>query len=249
MKTHTTHSNRFKLALLVGVFISGMSIFSTGASAASSSGSSGRKVLLTSFGPWGDKLANSSQPVAVRAKELLESQGYRVEICSVPVLWGESAKSILNCYNQLPEKPDLVVSFGVGRSEHVASGAKNLNKAKQSDVSGLKIKSAPIDREQPDFLDFKLPGGLAFKEAVKLSGTNLPVKKNAGTFICNDVAFRVGAVMASEEVPYLFMHVEDAFNPKILKSKRLTKDQMVERSASRAASLIHTIFASVGATN
>lgn len=227
----------FKLTLvaaLIGV-LTGLSTVWTSAEAQLTDQ---KTILLTSFRWWGKRPLNSSIPAAERTKALLESAGYSVTICNVPVLWDQSATQVEDCYRQMPVRPDLVVSFGVGPTEHIATGAQNFQSGSE-DAAGVKRSKQQIDSSLPPTIEFRLPNGWTFDQAVAASGSSLPLKPNAGAYICNNLAFHLGHFFARERVPFFFVHVNALNNKKLRKKLGFdSAEALSENSSVQAARLI-----------
>ena len=202
----------------------------------------GKTVLLTSFGTWGKMRENSSGPVAEKTKALLQAEGYTVKICELPVLWDRAAELAVDCYQQMAAKPDLVVSFGVGRSDHIATGAVNLDSGPK-DAGQVKRKKHVIDPSLPERIDFRLPGAWTFDQAIRSSGSTLGLKPNAGSFICNNLAFHLGHYFEREAIPFFFVHVNNHTDKNLIKQLRfVSAEAMLDNTAVQAARVIDIVF-------
>lgn len=231
--------NAAHMALVV---FAGLTMIWTSQAQASGLGSSivsdGRKtVLLTSFLPWSNRTVNNSMLVTDRLAPLLRNRGFNVQVCTVPVIWDKSALAAIDCFREMPVKPDLVVSFGEGGSEHIAMGARNKNNTVKDDT-GAERPSDKIDRNLPKYLDFSLPGSVSFKDALKSAGVKFELKKNPGSYICNNISFRLQNYLEPQGVPFFFTHVL-AIQPKDLKTS-LTPEREAEYADARAKAATET---------
>lgn len=197
-------------------------------------------VLVTSF-RWWTKDENSSVPASLNLRSILESQGIAVHICNVPVLWDLSADRAYDCYQRLGARPNLVVSLGVGPSEHLALGATNLDSSPVKDAHKVSRKARPIDPTLPDYVPFLFSGGSSLSEINARSGSGLAEKINAGGFICNNIAFHLGQTFAEQGIPYFFMHVSKRGKPE-QKAMKLSKEQISVLSAQRAAAVVFEVL-------
>jgi pyrrolidone-carboxylate peptidase len=231
-------------ALLVAVFVVLSSAWSQAQTATAQ-----KTVFLTSFLPFKDRDLNNSMLVTDRLKPMLEARGYRVEVCHVPVIWDRSALMAIDCYRQMAAKADLAVSFGEGGSEHIATGARNRNN-NTKDETGDDNPSDKIDASLPKYMEFQLSHGLSLKDLASQARVKIEIKKNPGTFVCNNLAFRLRNYFVAEQVPFFFMHVR-AIQPdtkKVLKPAELdalarNRVNAANETAAKAFALIDTLLA------
>lgn len=157
------------------------------------------RVLLTGFEPFDGAASNESWDAVRRAAPLLRERGIDAIERELPVEFGRAGDLLIEAIVEL--RPALVVATGLaaGRSgitpERVAI---NIQDARIPDNAG----ASPID--QPS-----VPGGpvgcfstlpiKAMVQAARDAGVPASVSQSAGTFVCNDVFYRLQHHLASGE--------------------------------------------------
>ncbi|BCW35593.1 pyrrolidone-carboxylate peptidase [Arthrobacter sp. StoSoilA2] len=156
-------------------------------------------ILLTGFEPFGDQSVNPSWTAALRARDILRSEGYKVEAVELPCVFGESASVLLAAVESLA--PDVVLSAGLaGGRERLSLErvAINCDDARIPDNKGKR----PIDEEV-------VPGGpaayfstLPIKASLRnlqIAGIKGEISQSAGTYVCNHVFYALMHALATRD--------------------------------------------------
>ncbi|MDR6686180.1 pyroglutamyl-peptidase [Arthrobacter sp. 1088] len=154
-------------------------------------------ILLTGFEPFGDQSVNPSWTAALRARDILRSEGYKVEAVELPCVFGESASVLLATVESLA--PDVVLCTGLaGGRERLSLErvAINCDDARIPDNKGKR----PIDEEV-------VPGGpaayfstLPIKASLRnlqIAGIKGEISQSAGTYVCNHVFYALMHALAT----------------------------------------------------
>lgn len=156
-------------------------------------------ILLTGFEPFGDQSVNPSWTAALRARDILRSEGYKVEAVELPCVFGESASVLLAAVESLA--PDVVLCAGLaGGRERLSLErvAINCDDARIPDNKGKR----PIDEEV-------VPGGpaayfstLPIKASLRnlqIAGIKGEISQSAGTYVCNHVFYALMHALATRD--------------------------------------------------
>lgn len=177
------------------------------------------RILVTGFTPFGGDAANPS----FEAVRLLPDKAGQYEIIreELPVLFDEAANRLL----LLAEKhqPTAVLCTGLAADRAAVTPeviAVNLRHARIPDNAGMQPVWEKIDASGPDGLFAALPVR-KMTEALKAAGIPAAPSFSAGTFVCNEVMYRLldarrkyypEMAAGFVHVPYAeeFPHAEDA---------------------------------------
>ena len=168
---------------------------------------SGPTVLLAGFMPFDAFELNSSWEM-IRHLDGAEVGGAPLRTVEVPVLFGRGAEVLIRAAGEV--EPGVVISLGLADSPHIRleTTAVNLADARIPDNGGAQPRGEPI-----------IPGGpgeyrnaLPMAEMIEaLRGEDIPVQysDSAGTFVCNDVFYRLMHWRAGSRPDALcgFLHV------------------------------------------
>jgi pyroglutamyl-peptidase len=155
-----------------------------------------KRILLTSFEPFGNQLTNQSFEVANSIPH--------VNHIVLPVVFNKAHKKLLDHLKK--HTYDLVIGLGeapIARI-HLEHYAMNMNHARISDNEGKQPKFEKIDPRGPEILNTSLPFE---KLGSYLEKNNIPFSDSfhAGTYVCNDYFYRT--IQAKINIPYGFIHV------------------------------------------
>jgi pyrrolidone-carboxylate peptidase len=110
----------------------------------------------------------------------------------------------------LPEKPVLVVSLGEGDCDfRLETAVTNLDESGTPDNAGQTREGQIIDGHLPTRIGLTLPLDRMFCERPQSAAAIVP-SISAGSFVCNNTAFRLAPYFLSEEVSFGFIHVPQA---------------------------------------
>ncbi|WP_058235106.1 pyroglutamyl-peptidase I [Devriesea agamarum] len=163
----------------------------------------GTDVLLTGFAPFGGNNANPSWGAVCHAQELL-SRYVDVEVAEIPVTFGTAeggggAQVVLDLIAQ--HRPRLVIATGLasGRTAvTVERVAVNIRDARIPDNDGAQPIDEPCIPSGPVGYFSTLP----LKRIVHaLTCDDIPaaVSQTAGTYVCNDVFYRLMHVASTNQ--------------------------------------------------
>lgn len=146
-------------------------------------------VLVTGFQPFGGERTNPSWEAVRLLPE--EVSGTRIARLEVPVVFGESGDLVVSAMRELG--PDVVVCVGqaAGRTcVTVERTAVNVASAHDPDNAGNVPHDAPIVVGGPAAYPTTLPLR-ACVEAAAAAGVPARVSDTAGTYVCNQLIYRV----------------------------------------------------------
>lgn len=167
-------------------------------------------VLLTGFAPFAGARSNPSWEAVRRAAPLLREDGVAVETRELPVVFDRAGDEVVAAIEEL--RPSLVVAVGLadGRAaitpERVAI---NVRDARIPDEAGAQPVDEPVREGGPVGRFSTLPIKAMTAAAAEL-GVPASVSQTAGTFVCNDVFYRVLHALEGSGVRGGFVHVPSA---------------------------------------
>ena len=196
-------------------------------------------ILLTGFEPFGEENVNPSWQAVQRARDILRSEGHKVEALELPCVFGEAATVLLAAIESLT--PDVVVCAGLaGGRERVSLErvAINCDDARIPDNKGKR----PIDEEV-------VPGGpaayfstLPIKAALRnlqIEGIKGEISQSAGTYVCNHVFYALMHALATKDgVRGGFVHLP--YLPQQVSVGSATPSMPLEAMAAGIAVVVRT---------
>ena len=165
------------------------------------------KILITGFDPFDNAPINPAYETVKLLPDVIA--GAEIIKLEIPTVFGEGADKMEQAICE--EKPDAVLCIGQagGRSQLTPEFVGiNYMDARIPDNSGRQPKGMKIHEDGPDAYFTKLPVR-AMTEAMKAHGIPAAVSYTAGTFVCNDVLYRL-LYMIDKKYPCIrggFMHV------------------------------------------
>lgn len=171
-------------------------------------------VLLSGFEPFAVAVENESWQAVSRALPVLRESGLRVEALELPVEFGRAGDLLEQAVRT--HRPALVIAVGLaaGRSgitpERVAI---NVRDARIPDNAGASPIDEPVVPGSPVGHFTSLPIK-AMVAALGEAGIPGSVSQTAGTYVCNDVFYRLQHLLATDSelagVRGGFVHVPSA---------------------------------------
>ena len=151
-------------------------------------------ILVTSFEPFGGSPVNPTVEIARLLASMPCELGARAFI-TLPVVTGTEAGSAWDRLAPLLDElaPDAVVSLGENaRADriHFERVAVNLRDARIADNAGVQLSDAPVIDGAPDAYFARLPIR-EMHSACEASGVAAALSLSAGTFLCNELMFRL----------------------------------------------------------
>lgn len=148
-------------------------------------------VLLSGFEPFAGAATNESWEAVRRAAPLLEARGMRVRTVRLPVAFSRGADVLLEQVAAL--SPRLVVATGLAAGRRAITPERvaiNVQDARIADNDGASPIDAPCVEGGPVGFFSTLPIK-AMVEASRELDVPAAVSQSAGTYVCNDVFYRL----------------------------------------------------------
>lgn len=163
--------------------------------APSSPAPDGPTILITGFEPFGGETINPSWEVA-RALHGLRLDGHTVVAEQLPCVFAEAPRVLLQAIARA--RPRLVLALGLAGSRSALSFervAVNLVDARIADNAGAQPLDEPVLPGAPAAYFTRLPVK-AMAAAVAAAGLPAELSYSAGSFVCNQVFFRLMHALA-----------------------------------------------------
>ena len=147
------------------------------------------KILVTGFEPFGGEHLNPAWEAVSRMPD--EIAGAHVLRLQVPTVF-DRAGDVLTAAMDM-ELPDIVICVGQAGGRGMITPERvaiNLQDAASPDNAGLRPEEKPIDPNGPAAYFANLPLKQIVK-AVNEAGIPSAVSNTAGTFVCNDLMYRL----------------------------------------------------------
>lgn len=189
------------------------------------------KVLLTAFEPFGDQKTNASE----EALKLVHVSGQTELIRLVlPVVYQKDADPVIEMIGN--EEPDVIICTGVagGRDRiSVERIAVNLCDSAHPDNAGNVLTDVPVRKDGPAAYFSTLPVR-EIVTAVNDAGIPAEVSCSAGTYVCNDLMYRVldACENRNKKIRAGFIHVP--FTPGEAAAYSPVKPSLSSESAAKA---------------
>ncbi len=146
-------------------------------------------ILVTAFDPFGGESINPAREAAAALPEQIG--GAKIVTLWIPTVFGKGADQVAAAMDQL--HPDAVVSLGQAGGRKAVTPERiaiNLMDARIPDNEGQQPAEQPIEPGGPDGCFSTLPVS-AMAQAIREAGLPGEVSNTAGTFVCNQVMYRV----------------------------------------------------------
>ncbi len=180
-----------RLALLY--FLVGNSAFAS---------SNTKRVLLSGFEPFGERIENSSQVAVETIVANLRANPdpaipAEVESIVVPVAYDIAPQELLRKMDSY--RPDIVISFGEApdREFRLEAQARNLDDAPYADNRGVERRNEAIVVGAPEFLPTLLPIE-EFQQDLAAAGIPTILSDSAGAYLCNHIFYHSMYAVSSE---------------------------------------------------
>ena len=165
-----------------------------------------RRVMLTSFEPFGGRPDNGSH---LAAQGLVREEGVEYIDCLLPVEFDKAAAKAKECYEAMNPKPDMVMSLGEGGCDiRLETRAMNFDDAPGFADNGGTIREGNyINVNSIPFTFLTLPVADMYCSTRTMVGPPSRTSIDAGYYVCNNTAFHLSQYFRPLGVPYGFVHV------------------------------------------
>lgn len=166
-------------------------------------------ILVTGFEPFGDIDHNPSEQV-VRALEADPPPAGELRLEVLPVVTGAAGDRVVELAVECDARAVLMLGEARGRAEVlVESVAVNLRDFRMADNEGNTAIEQPVVADGPDGL-FSTFAAARLVEAVRTVGVPASRSFSAGTYLCNEISYRMLHHLAAtgrNDVPAGFVHL------------------------------------------
>ncbi|MDQ0741296.1 pyroglutamyl-peptidase I [Pseudomonas sp. W4I3] len=166
-----------------------------------------KTLLLMGFEPFDHDVVNPSWE-AVRQLEGVElSEGVRIVARRLPCAFATAPEALIELIEELHPAMVIATGLGPGRSDiSIERVAINVNDARIPDNLGAQPIDTAVVEGGPAAYFSTLPIK-SMVRAVREAGIAASVSQTAGTFVCNQVFYRLQHALAGSEVRSGFIHV------------------------------------------
>ena len=164
-----------------------------------------KKLLITAFEPFGGDPVNSAE----RAVSLLPERigGWEIHKATIPVVFGKAAECAVTAAEECGASAVLCIGQAGGRDAVTPEMvAINLMHASIKDNGGNQPLDTPVSDKGPAAYFSTMPVR-KMAEAAAQAGVRARVSYSAGTFVCNDIYYRLLDHYAGTDVRVGFVHV------------------------------------------
>lgn len=180
-----------------------------------------RTVLLTGFEPFDQDLVNPSWEAVRQLDGVQLDDDVRIVARRLPCAFATAGECLLQLISEL--RPAMVIATGLapGRSEiSIERVAINVNDARIPDNRGEQPIDTAVVVGGPAAYFSTLPIK-AMARAVREAGIAVSVSQTAGTFVCNQVFYRLQHELAGSGVRSGFIHVSSQLGAGLVDGLRI----------------------------
>ena len=165
------------------------------------------RILVTGFAPFGASRVNPSWEAVRRLPA--EIGEHEVVTAQLPVEYGRAGDLLAELIAR--HAPDCVLCVGQAAGREgisLENTAVNVRAANAPDNAGVTYSGSPVVEGGPESLPARLPlKELSF--VLREAGLQAKISYSAGTYVCNDVFYRLMYYIATEENAMLggFIHI------------------------------------------
>ena len=166
-----------------------------------------QNVLLTGFEPFDKAAVNPSWEAVRQLDGVPLSEGVKIVARCLPCAFATAAETLLQLINELRPAMVIATGLGPGRSDiSIERVAINVNDARIPDNLGAQPIDTAVVEGGPAAYFSTLPiKGMV--KAVREAGIAASVSQTAGTFVCNQVFYRLQHTLVGTGVRSGFIHV------------------------------------------
>lgn len=162
-----------------------------------------RSVLLTGFEPFVGSHYNPTKDVVEAV-----ATGETVDPLILPVAFQTAAEQVITYMER--QRPALVLSLGLKGDPFITieQRGRNIMDGWTADNAGYRAQREPIFPSAPEYVpsSFDAP---ALAQLLEQAGLPVRLSDNAGTFVCNDLVYRVNHYIQEHDLPtpFVFFHI------------------------------------------
>lgn len=165
------------------------------------------RILITAFDPFGGESVNPAQMAVERLSDNIG--GHEISKLVVPTVFGLSGDLVTAEMDRL--QPDAVISVGQAGSRKAVTPERvaiNIMDARIADNAGEQPVDEPVVEGGPAAYFSTLPVK-RMVESIKAAGLDGQISNTAGTFVCNQLLYRVlhHAAQHMPQTKCCFIHV------------------------------------------
>ncbi len=164
-----------------------------------------KKILVTGFEPFAQDEVNPSWQLVQALPDQIG--GCQIIKKEIPVIFQDGAMEILKVARE--ENPDLIICCGYhagAQKLHLEYCALNLMQARIPDNAGNQPLEKRIAPEGPFAMQTRLPV-FELEKVLNEAGIPAMVSYSAGTYVCNDVMYRIVSYCQAMNIPGGFIHI------------------------------------------
>lgn len=165
------------------------------------------QILITSFDAFSGGSGNNSRVVAQGVVSRL-SDKLDISHCALTTAFVSATDQIIDCINQLPETPKLIISLGEGGCGKLKleTVAKNWAYGRGTDNLGQTRNGEVIIAGAPERIGLNIDWSKPFCSLDYNSQKSITLASNdAQTFVCNETMYRMSYFHS--QIPFGFIHV------------------------------------------
>ena len=193
-------------------------------------------VMVSYFDAFGRAPFNNSEVVArsLLARFSSATSPFEVKLCRLETKYEKAFAQIETCKKELAEAPVMILGLGESNCElKLEVMMRNKDKTYGPDNGGVERDNTTIIPEAPAVLGMTLPLPDMYCALGSRERRNLTVSSNAGSFVCNNMAFQMSYYYP--EISFGFVHVP-AQNCRKLERRTEESTSMLERMLIAAVS-------------
>jgi pyroglutamyl-peptidase len=164
-------------------------------------------VLLTGFEPFDNDLVNPSWEAARQLDGVQVGEGVQIVARCLPCAFATAGECLVQLISELRPAMVIATGLGPGRSDiSIERVAINISDARIPDNLGQQPIDVAVVADGPAAYFTTLPIK-AMVKALREAGVAASVSHTAGTFVCNQVFYRLQHMLAGTAIRSGFIHV------------------------------------------
>lgn len=185
-------------------------------------------ILVSYFDAFGKAPFNNSERVAKAiAEEFSADLDVDIELCKLNTVFDTSFHQLESCYKDMPVRPKIVLGLGESNCNFkLETIVRNKDKTIGPDNQGNQRNNTAIVPEAPRAYGLNYPLPQMYCSLDKNERSKVEVSNNAGSFVCNNLAFQMSHY--HPDLEFGFMHVPANNCANLEKKTKATIQQLVK---------------------